>query len=209
MKQCVLGLLVVILFATSVPAQSQEAQQLLLDIEKLAQLKNILTDLKKGYEIISGGYNTIKNISEGNFNLHQSFLNSLLEVSPAVKKYKRVVDIIDAQIRLVSEYKSAFKQLKRSGEFIPSEIEYIGNVYLNLFNQSVENLGDLANILTANKLRMSDDERLTAIDDIWREVSSELTFLRHFNNQTKILALQRAKDDKDITTMDQMYNVNQ
>ena len=209
MKQCVLGLLVLILFATSVPAQSQEAQQLLLDVEKLAQLKNILTDLKKGYEIISGGYNTIKNISEGNFNLHQSFLNSLLEVSPAVKKYKRVVDIIDAQIRLVSEYKSVFKQLKRSGEFIPSEIEYIGNVYLNLFNQSVENLGDLANILTANKLRMSDDERLTAIDDIWRDVCSELTFLRHFNNQAKILALQRAKDDKDITTMDQMYNVNQ
>ncbi|MDQ2752744.1 MAG: TerB family tellurite resistance protein [Bacteroidota bacterium] len=209
MKQCVLGLLMMVFFSGSLSAQSQEAKQLLLDVEKLVQLKGILTELKKGYEILSGGYNTIKNISEGNFNLHQLFLNSLLEVSPTVKKYKRISDIINAQINLVTEYKNALKQFKGSGQFTSSEIDYISHVYSNLFNQSIQNLNDLGNVITANKLRMSDDDRLSAIDDVWKEVSGQLDFLRHFNNQTKVLALQRAKDQNDISTMKQLYNLNQ
>jgi len=209
MKKCVLGLLMMVIFFSDGFSQSQEAKQLLLDVEKLTQLKNILKDLKEGYDIISKGYDAIKNISEGNFNLHQLFLNSLLEVSPAVKKYQRIADIISSQISLVSEYKQALKQFKESGRFTGDEINYISKVYSDLFNRSVKNLDDLATILTANKLRMSDDERLSAIDNVWKDTDSELGFLRHFNNQTKILALQRAKEQNDISTMNQMYNVNQ
>jgi hypothetical protein len=198
-----------IIFSGSSFAQTQEAKQLLLDVEKLAQLKSILTDMKKGYEILSGGYNTIKNISEGNFKLHDLFLNSLLQVSPTVKKYQRVTDIIQAQIAIVSEYKAALKQFKLSGQFSTGEIDYITKVYSNLFNHSLQNLDDLASVISANKLRMTDNERLSSIDDIWKETSDELTFLRHFNNHTRILALQRAKDQNDILMMNQLYDVKQ
>ena len=34
---------------------------------------------------------------QGNFNLHKAFLDGLMMVSPAVKKYKRVADIITLQ----------------------------------------------------------------------------------------------------------------
>ena len=81
----------------SAKAQSQEAQQLLLNVEKLSQLKNILSDMKKGYQVISGGYNAIKDISQGNFSLHGIFLDGLMLVSPEVKKYRRVADIISYQ----------------------------------------------------------------------------------------------------------------
>lgn len=209
MKKCVLGLFVMIIFSGSSFAQTQEAKQLLLDVEKLAQLKTILTDMKKGYEILSGGYNTIKNISEGNFNLHDLFLNSLLQVSPTVRKYQRITDIIQAQIHIVSEYKVGLKQFRLSGQFSTREMAYISKVYSNLFNRSLQNLDDLASVITANKFRMTDNERLSSIDGIWKETSDELTFLRHFNNHTKILALQRAKDHNDILVMNQLYNVKQ
>lgn len=209
MKKCVLGLVVLIFISGSSFAQTQEAKQLLLDVEKLAQLKSILTDLKKGYEILSGGYNTIKAISEGDFRLHDVFLTNLLEVSPEVKKYQRIADIIRAQIKIVSEYKAALKQFKLSRQFLTGEIEYITKVYSNIFNRSLQNLNDLASVITANKLRMTDNERLSSIDDIWEETSDELTFLRHFNNHTRILALQRAKAHNDILMMNHMYDVNQ
>src|ERR1700687_3385242 len=115
MKKCVWIFVIIVFIKSHSYGQSQEAQQLLLDVEKLAQLKNILTDLKKGYEIVSGGYNAIKNISEGNFNLHAVFLNSLLEISPTVKKYKRIVDIVSTQLKIVSGYKTALRQLRASG----------------------------------------------------------------------------------------------
>ncbi|MGC4233237.1 MAG: TerB family tellurite resistance protein [Niabella sp.] len=188
-----------------VSAQEAELAQLALNIEKLAQFKQILSDLKKGYEILTGGYNVVKNISEGNFKLHQAFLDGLMEVSPAVKKYKRVGDIIDYQLRMVSEYKSAFNRFKQSGQFTDHEIGYIGKVYSNLIGQSLENLDDLSVVITSGKLRMSDEERLAAIDDIYKEVADKLGFLRAFNNQTQVLALQRAKELKDVKVMKGLY----
>ena len=77
-------IIIALLFSCKIQAQSYELQRLLLDIQKLAQLKSILTDLYKGYEILNTGYNTIKSISEGNFNLHKAFLDGLLAVRRAV-----------------------------------------------------------------------------------------------------------------------------
>lgn len=178
-------------------AQSTEAQQLLLNVEKLAQLKKILSNMKKGYEIVSTGYNTIKDISQGNFNLHDAFLNALLQVSPTVRKYKRVADIISCQSQIVKEYRSAFNRFKSTNLFNSSEITYMEDVYKNLFNKSLQNLDELGMVLTAGKLRMSDDERIAAIDRIYKDISDKLVFLRSFNNEGSVLAVQRGREMVD------------
>jgi hypothetical protein len=178
-------------------AQSTEAQQLLLNVEKLAQLKKILSNMKKGYEIVSTGYNTIKDISQGNFNLHDAFLNALLQVSPTVRKYKRVADIISCQSQIVKEYRSAFNRFKSTNLFNSSEITYMEDVYKNLFNKSLQNLDELGMVLTAGKLRMSDDERIAAVDRIYKDISDKLVFLRSFNNEGSVLAVQRGREIVD------------
>jgi DNA repair ATPase RecN len=189
-------------------AQTDEIAQLLLNVEKLAQFEQILSDMKKGYEILSGGYNTIKDLSQGNFGLHKTFLDALMEVSPTVKHYKRVADIISYQVILIKEYKSAFNRFKRDNNFNQQELAYLGRVYENLFKQSLNNLDDLVTIITANQLRMSDDERLGAIDKIFADMQDKLLFLRHFNNNTTVLALQRAKEKNDVGTMRLIYGIN-
>lgn len=188
-----------------VSAQSTEAQQLLLNVEKLAQFKKILSNMKKGYEIVSNGYNTIKDISKGNFNLHDAFLNALLQVSPTVKKYKRIADIISCQSQIIKEYKSAFNRFKASNLFAVSEINYMEQVYKNLFNKSLQNLNELTIVITAGKLRMSDDERIAAIDRIYTEISDKLVFLRNFNNEGNVLAVQRGREMVD-TKLSQKLN---
>ena len=189
-------------------AQKDEIAQLLLNVEKLAQFKQILSDMKKGYKILNGGYNTIKDLSEGNFSLHKTFLDALMEVSPTVKNYKRVADIINYQVILVKEYKSSFNRFKRDNNFNQQELAYLGRVYENLFKQSLNNLDDLVTIITANKLRMSDDERLKAIDKIFADMQDKLLFLRYFNNNTTVLAVQRAKERNDANTMRLVYGIN-
>ncbi|HWJ27329.1 MAG TPA: hypothetical protein VNS32_12360, partial [Flavisolibacter sp.] len=144
---------------------------------------------------------------EGNFNLHQAFLDHLLEVNPMVRNYKRVADIVSLQIRIVATYKQTFKQFKASGKFRPEEIQYMSQVYVNLFSQSFKNLEDLTMVLTTGKLRMSDDERIGAIDTIWKEIEEEWTFLRHFNGQAKVLAIQRVKEAGDINSLKGIYGI--
>ena len=193
-------LLIVLIYTNSysASAQSQEVQQLLLNWEKLEQLKAILQNMYDGYQVVSKGYNTIKNISQGNFSLHQVFLNGLLEVSPVVRNYKRIADIIAFQQSIMQEHKKAFNYFKASISFTPEEINYMGKVFGNLFQQSLKSLNELIMIITAGTLRMSDDERLKAIDQIFTDMQDKLTFLRSFNSSTKMLAVQRDKEQSQI-----------
>ena len=201
MKKYIIPLFI-ILFAFIPPAKAQveEAAQLALNIEKLSQFKRILDDMKKGYEILNGGYNTVKNISEGNFNIHKTFLDGLMDVSPTVKNYRKVSGIISYQLLLVKEYKAAYGRFSNSGQFHAKDLEYISQVYSRLFDRSLRGLDELLLVVTSGKLRMSDDERLQAIDRIYTEMENSLQFLRHFNNETSTLSIQREKESKSIQT---------
>lgn len=200
-------LLILLLGSNICFGQSQEAKQLLLDVEKLAQLKQMLASMKTGYEILHKGYTAITAISKGNFNLHKDFLDGLLQISPAVRKYKKIAEIIDFQVKIVKEYKSAFAEFKGSKHFTVAEIDYLGKVYGNLFNESLKKLEDLAMVLTAGELRMTDDERLKVIDKIYDEVTDQYTFLNEFNNSTALLSLQRDNEQREIDLMRKIHGI--
>ena len=197
MKPIILGICLTALFSMRLYGQAAEAQQLLLNVEKLAQLKNILKDMKEGFLIVSKGYNTIKNIAKGSFSLHDAFLGALLQVSPAVKKYKRVADVIAIEFEILKEYKAALKRLKSSNLFNPDELKYMEAVYSNLFKKSLQHLDELAIVITSGKLRMSDDERIEAIDRVYAGITEKLVFLQHFNNEGSLLAVQRGREIVD------------
>ncbi|RYE59194.1 MAG: TerB family tellurite resistance protein [Sphingobacteriales bacterium] len=189
-------------------AQSQETQQLLLNVEKLSQLKNILSDMKRGYTVITNGYNSVKNIAQGNFSLHEVFLDGLMLVNPEIKKYRRVADIISYQKNIITEYKAAYIRFKSSSNFSPQEIDYLGKVYKQLFDQSLDNIDELTTVITSSKLRMSDDERLQAIDRIFADTEDKLMFLRNFNKEASILNLQRKRETTDLKTTQGYFGIN-
>jgi hypothetical protein len=183
-------------------------EQLVLDYQKLAGLKSILQQMYQGYEVLTKGYNAVKDVSQGNFNLHAAFLDGLMVVSPAVRKYPRVSDIINDQANLVSEYKAAATVFRRDQHFSPDEISYMLDVYNHLISGSLKNLDDLAMIMTDSKLRMNDAERLTVIDRIFTDSHSQLSFLRRFNDQAYKTALQRSMDANDRHTLKTLYGIN-
>jgi len=188
-------------------AQSAEVQQLILNYEKLSQFRKILKNMYEGYKILYKGYTAVKDISEGNFNLHKNFLDGLLQVSPAVKKYKRIADIINYQVRIVKEYKAAFNEFKNGKQFTAEEIDYISKIYSTLFDQSLKNLDELAMVITAGKLRMSDDERLQAIDRIYASIEDQYSFLKDFNGNTAMLSLQRKSEQTEIAMSRKIYGL--
>lgn len=209
-KWIIITVFVFITFGTAgkAAAQAQELQQLILDIEKLTQLKGILSDMETGYQIYQQGYGSISQLSKGNFDLHSVYLNGLLSVNPTVRNYSRVADILTQQANLIHEYKSSYKQFSQSGTFSTGELNYMSNIYAQLVNQSLQNLDELASVLTAGKLRMTDDERMRAIDRIYASTSDKLQFLRHFNRQGVMLSMQRSKDIGDTRTLKQLYGLN-
>ncbi|MDC7218063.1 MAG: hypothetical protein PQJ28_03465 [Spirochaetales bacterium] len=203
-------LITFLLLLITVPstAQVQELKQLALNIEKLAQFRAILKDMKEGYEILTKGYNTVKDLTEGNFDLHKTFLDALLQVSPAVRNYKKVGEIIDYQVELVSNSGRHRNKLQSSGLFAPEELEYFTHVYDRIFSESLRDLEELTAVLTAGELRMSDEERLAAIDRIYLSVQDKCLFVRDFNSQTGILALQRGREAHDVEALRLLTQTN-
>jgi len=179
-------------------AQTSDMQQLILDIEKLTQFKSILGDMKTGYTILTQGYGEVKDISEGNFNLHSAFLNSLEAVSPEVRKYGRIADIMADQASIVSEGKAMLSLYGGSGHFSAGELVYMNGVFNQLLKGSLDNLTNLANVITAGTLRMSDAERLQQIDQVYDDTQNKLLFLRHFDESVQVLLVQREKEQNDV-----------
>jgi hypothetical protein len=202
----VLMLLVGVTTAIPCRAQATEIQQLLLNVEKLAELKSILQKMYDGYKILTEGYQKVKEITSGNFNLHEVFLDGLYLVSPQVRKYHRVADILDAEVTIVKEYKATFGKIKSSGAFSSDQLGYVQGIYNNVLDGSLKNLDDLTMVLTDSQTRMSDDERLSAIDRIYANMENHLVFLRDFNKQTSVTALQSLKEKSDLQSLNNLYN---
>jgi hypothetical protein len=210
-KRYVCIVLMLFLSAGAAKAQSIEqlTVQLYLDVQKLSELKSILNDMYQSYKILDQGYTDIKNIAEGNFNLHQAFLDALLAISPTVRNYARIAEIISAEATIVREYKEAYSRFKADGHFTISELDYIGKLYSTIFNQSLKSIDELTMVVTANQLRMSDAERLAAIDRVYGDITGDLLFLRRFNNSTSVQAIQRARAAGDISTLQKIYGITQ
>lgn len=188
-------------------AQAEELAQLALNIEKLSELKKILTNMYQGYTILTNGYNRVRDIANDNYNLHQVFLDGLYLVSPAVRNYRRVGDIISYQAKLVSEYRSAFARFKTSGKFSEEDLAYLESVYNGLLNESASNLEELLIIITAGQARMSDDERLEGIDRIFKSVEDKLIFIRGFNQSTQIYAMQKGKEKSAVSSLRKLFEL--
>lgn len=191
----------------AVHGQSHEVTQLLLNVEKLSQLKNILRDMKKGYTVLSRGYERIRDISQGNFSLHEVFLDGLMLVSPEIKKYHRVRKIIDGQAAILRQCGAATSRFRRAGNFSEEELDYLSRVYGQLLKQSKRQLEELLLIVTSSTLRMNDGERLQAIDRIFFELQDQLTFLQDFNGQVGILNLQRQRQRIENERLQEIYQL--
>ncbi len=188
-------------------AQSFDVQQLILDIQKLTQEKQLLNDLYKGYEILSSGYGAIRDVSKGSFDLHKAFLDGLLAVSPAVRNYRKVAEIIAKQEQILSSYNAAWAKRRGDPHLTPDEIALTGQVYTTLLDQTEKNLGALTMILTDGALRAGDGERLRRIDALDRNMQEHWVFLQSFNNQAALLSLQRAADENDYEQVKRWYGL--
>lgn len=207
MRRLSLIFVLFLLCGTRLWAQTDEIQQLLLNVEKLAQHRQILADMKKGYALVTTGYRTIRDANEGNFSLHHGYLEGLLGVSPAVRQYRRVGEILSLQATLLQESGKALRGAGRGGTFSPEEVRYLDRVYGRMLRHSLDQLETLTGVLTTRQLRMSEEERLQAIDAIWREMQELLLAQRDFNRSLTVLAWQRTREGRRIAGVREIYGM--
>ena len=197
-----------LLLTSSGHAQSYDIQQLLLDIQKLSTLKTILSDMKQGYQELDKDYSAVRDVAQGNFNLHKAFLDGLLAVSPTVRTYQHAVDIVNLQVSLLAKYRAAWTYFQSQSRLQPEELTLIARTFSGLLQDSLNDLADLSTILTPGTIRASDAERMRQIDVIYANMTQRVDFLDRFNNSTALLAAQRQGVYAEDQTVRNLHDIN-
>lgn len=195
MKKVFVIVLACLIASVSANAQTQKKYML----QQIAALQVYIGYAKKGYNIASKGINTVRNIKNGDFNLHRDFFSSLKNVNPKISKYVKVADIIAYQIRIVKNTKQTLQIIRETKQFTTEELEYCKKVFDNLLDECVKTIDELLLVTTPGKLEMKDDERLKKIDRIYSDMQDKYSFCSSFSDEMGVLALQRLSEQTEIT----------
>jgi hypothetical protein len=190
-------------------AQQHEAQVVALDVIKLSELKNIISQMKTAYDIIDGGLKVVKGISEGNFNIHKTFLDGLEEVNPEVAKYKRIADIIELELKIKDLTQDSYNHFKNDPSFSVEEIAYMSGVYGKVSKTAIKGLDELLIVITSGEAKMMDDERLKAIDRIYLDVLGAYHALSTFNKELSFISFQRTDEDNALDRFQKLYGLEE
>lgn len=139
--------------------------------------------------------------------LYNDYFNELWKVKATLSSYHRVRDIISNQVAMVNEYKQAWALFRQDKNFTADELEYMFSVYTGMMNESVKSLDHLFLVVTAFSTQMSDAKRIEIINDAANNIDKGFVDLREFNNQNKIIALQRASERGEIEYVKKLYGL--
>jgi len=187
------------LSVSRVAGQVQELQQLKLDLEKLAQFKLILSQMKQGYQTLQNGYNSVRDAAKGNFELHKNYLNGLLVVNPAVKHSPALRQIASDQVALVKMFQTALQQYQSSGLFSLGELHSLSDKYSMSSQKVDDDLELVAQVISSGKLRMNDAERMELINAVHEDITKQHELIRSMIiDYSRLMALrQQQKRDNN------------
>lgn len=204
MKKIITILIFAVFSVSTVSAQTlnewlnQKSTQKKYLLQQITALQVYIGYAKKGYSIVTGGVNTIRNIKNGDFNLHRDFYNRLKNVNPAIRRYAKVADIIAYQVKIIKQTKGTLQQIRETKQFTDAELDYCKEVFDNLLDECMKTVEELILVTTSGKLEMKDDERLKRIDRLYADVQDKYSFTCSFGEDMGILAVQRLGEQMEI-----------
>ncbi len=139
--------------------------------------------------------------------LYADYFEELRKVKMALTYYQRVRDIISQQVQLVNEYKAAWALFKQDKNFTPDELDYMFGVYTGMMDESVKHIDQLFLVINAFVTQMSDAKRLEVINTVAANVEQTLMDVKEFNEENKMISLQRATELGEIEYVKKLYGL--
>lgn len=149
--------------------------------------------------------NEITNWVEKQRKLYDDYFQELWQVKAAVATYHQVKDVIALQLSILNEYKAAYSLFRNDKHFTPEEIQYMYDVYSGILNESMKNIEAIFLVINSFAMQMSDAKRMEIIHSAYDGLQKTRANLKQFNNQNKVLSLQRAEDKAEVERLRHYY----
>ena len=139
--------------------------------------------------------------------LYDDYFKELWKIKLTLAYYHRVKDIIENQVAMVNEYKSAWALFRQDKNFTAEELEYMFTVYTGMMDESLKSLDQLFLVVNAFVTQMSDAKRLEIINTAADNIEQGFMDLKDFNNQNKTISIQRSVEKGEIDYVRKLYGL--
>lgn len=179
---------------------------------KIQRLQNKTIWLQNAQKTLENAMSKAKLSEIGNWvekqrKLYDDYFQELWKVKNALASYHRVKDIIENQVAMVKEYKSAWAVFRQDKNFTSEELAYMLTVYTGMMEESLKSLDQLFLVLHAFATQMSDAKRLEIINKAADSIEDGFMDLKDFNNQNKTISIQRSVEKGEIEYVKKLYGL--
>jgi len=172
-------------------------------LQQIAALQVYTGYLQKGYDIARSGLGTIKNITNGEFDLHSLYINSLKLVNPAIRNDKRVDRILTMQTELLKRFNELDVDV-----FSADNRAYVGSVRQTIAVLCGKDLNELELVITSGKVEMKDDERLQRLEQVYQNTLDKYAFTQQFTSEVTLMIIQCRQEQNDTQQLRRYYENN-
>lgn len=139
--------------------------------------------------------------------LYDDYFQELKKIKDALSYYHRIKDIVEDQVAMVKEYKAAWALFRQDQNFTAAELEYMSEIYTGMLGESVKSIDQLLMVVNAFTTQMTDAARMEIINTTAAEMEKGFMDLKEFNNQNKLISLQRASARGEIEYIKKLYGL--
>jgi hypothetical protein len=202
----ILGLAVLCLSAGKASAQLVVTAPV-LEVQSGVQtgLQNTMKGLSKAANVlVKAGVKEqelTKVFSEKNLQLAKTWYDGLLQVSSAVRNYRRVQSVFEKQGKIIQTYSTAIETLRQSRYVQPEQLSLMTATYTKMLTESANTLSDLQTIVSPAMLKMTDAERMRFIDKLDTKISDQLGLIQYYTERNFVqmhMAEQKAQDTQAL-----------
>lgn len=205
--------LILLLFSAAASAQTwgewfnQKSTQRKYLIQQIAALKVYTEFLRKGYTVVKDGTGLIRDIKNGDFNLHKDYFGGLKTVNPAIKRYDKVEDIVVMHALMLQERQATLATAADSKRFSSEEIRALLKLYAALSDEAGKDLDELLMVAEDGTLELSDDERIKRIEQLYTRMQTKLIFQRKLNKNIIAISNGRKRQSEDHEIMKALMGI--
>ncbi|MET0570452.1 MAG: hypothetical protein ABWZ79_03410 [Pedobacter agri] len=180
-------------------AQKKTQERYLL--EQIAALRLYGSYVKKGYQLVSGGVNVVRDLSKGELDVHELFFSSLSKVNPVVRSSTKVTGIIALEMEMV-KLLSAVRREELSG-LARQNVEAVAD---GLSKESLTGLEELLSLVLSGKIELSDAQRLERLYALHEGFRERLVLVRRLAAEVLKLSGLKTVEGLELNKLRRWYD---
>lgn len=204
--------ILVLSLAVSGLGASRASAQLVVTAPVLEVQGGVQTGLQNTMKVLSSAANKLvasgvkeqeltKTFSEKNMLMAKNWYDGLVQVSSAVRDYRRVRDIFSKQTQIISQYSSAIELLRQSPYVTPQQLADMTTIYGKMLGESSNTITDLQTVVSPAMLRMTDAERMRFIDQLDKKITDQAGLLNYYTERNLMLMRTAKENAQDVQAL--------